>query len=242
MKAHTFCHLEWAVSNLEKAKAFYSGLFNWKFQDWGEEYSLISTPSEEFGGGLMKTDKIEAGFSPTVYIHVESVQNHLDKAASLGAKICVPKTEIPTHGWFGIFTDPDGNTVGLFESSKEDVRTPYHSFCHVEWSVRDGEKAREFFGGLFNWQFREVSESYLGFMTPSDDVGGGLMVEKEVKPGQSPCVYVLVDKIEPYLDKAKELGGNVATPKTEIPDMGWFAILHDHDKNPVGLFESARKE
>jgi predicted enzyme related to lactoylglutathione lyase len=26
----------------------------------------------------------------------------------------VPKTEIPGIGWFGVFTDPTGNKVGLY--------------------------------------------------------------------------------------------------------------------------------
>ena len=39
----------------------------------------------------------------------------------------------------------------------------------------------------------------------------------EVRPGESPRVYVEVEEIEPYLEKAKQLGGGVAVPKTEIP-------------------------
>ena len=38
----------------------------------------------------------------------------LEKAVNLGAKKVKEKTEIPNVGWFGLFTDLDGNTIGLF--------------------------------------------------------------------------------------------------------------------------------
>lgn len=45
----------------------------------------------------------------------------------------------------------------------------------------------------------------------------------EVRPGESPLVYVEVEEIEPYHERAQELGGAVAVPKMEIPALGWFA-------------------
>jgi len=117
-----------------------------------------------------------------------------------------------------------------------------HSICHIEWAVTDLERSKKFFGGLFEWTFEAFGNDYAMFKTPNDELGGGLMVEKEVHAGQSPCVYILVDKIEPYLDKAATLGGGVCVPKTEIPGMGWFAILSDPDKNGVGIFEAAKRD
>jgi predicted enzyme related to lactoylglutathione lyase len=47
---------------------------------------------------------------------------------------------------------------------------------------------------------------------------------------------------EPYLEKAKELGGGVDTLKKEIPKVGYFAHVLDPDGNIVGLFEDLKKE
>lgn len=241
MAQHSFCHVEWSVTDLARAKTFFSGLFNWTFQEYGETYLMIQTPGEDIGGGLMKEDKINHGSSPRIFVLVEDVQPYLDKVVGLGGKVAFPKTEIPGVGWFGMLNDPDGNVVGLFQSSHEGVRQPYHSFCHVEWSVSNGDKAKAFYGGLFDWKFEPFGDDYQMFMTPSEFVGGGLMQEKDFKPAQSPCVYVEVNQIEPYLEKTKTLGGDVCMGKTEIPGMGWFAILQDHDKNAVGIFEAAKK-
>ncbi len=241
MAEHTFCHVEWAVTDLNRAKSFYGGMFNWKFESFGDDYMMIQTPSDEIGGGLMKQDKISTGSSPRVFVLVEDVQPYLDKVSGLGGKMAFPKTDIPGVGWFGMITDPDGNTIGVFQSSHGGDE-PMHSFCHVEWSVSDGARAAGFYNGLFDWKFEPFGDEYQMFRTPSGNVGGGIMEEKSFQPAQSPCVYVEVNSIEPYLEKVKTLGGEVGMPKTEIPGMGWFAILLDHDKNAVGIYEGARKE
>lgn len=116
-----------------------------------------------------------------------------------------------------------------------------HSICHIEFSVTDLEKSEAFYGGLFEWKFERWGENYSMFTTPNEP-GGALMKDEKVNPGQSPVIYILVDDIEPYLEKARELGGNVCHPTSEIPNVGWFAIISDPDKNVVGLFKGLPKE
>ena len=48
------------------------------------------------------------------YVHSHDIDADLKKAESLGAKVQVPKTEIPMTGWFALFADPSGNTIGLY--------------------------------------------------------------------------------------------------------------------------------
>lgn len=116
-----------------------------------------------------------------------------------------------------------------------------HSVCHVEWSARDLEKAKEFYSGLFGWKFTPWGDDYLLFNTP-EGPNGGIMRVDEVTPGKSPYIYIQVDEIEPYLQKAQELGGGIDTPKKEIPKVGWFAHILDPDGNIVGIFEDLKKE
>lgn len=116
MVKHGICHVEWSVTDLKKAQAFYGGLFGWKFQGWGEEYVLFEAPG--IGGGLMKAKNVQLGESPRVYIEVDEIESYLKKVTQLGGKVAVPKTQIdPKIGWFAHLTDPDGNTVGLFQSA-----------------------------------------------------------------------------------------------------------------------------
>ncbi|MFQ5884687.1 MAG: VOC family protein [Thermoplasmata archaeon] len=111
-----------------------------------------------------------------------------------------------------------------------------NSICHIEWSSTNLERTQDFLSNLFGWKFQPFGEDYLLFSPPSG-VGGGIMKVDEVSPGESPLVYVDVDEIEPYLERAKELGGEVAVEKTPVPKVGWFAHVSDPDGNIVGIVQ-----
>jgi predicted enzyme related to lactoylglutathione lyase len=53
------------------------------------------------------------------YIFVESVADYGTKVTSLGGKVLVPKTAVPTMGYFVVFQDPQGNVLGMWESDKD---------------------------------------------------------------------------------------------------------------------------
>ncbi len=116
-----------------------------------------------------------------------------------------------------------------------------HAICHIEWSSTDLERTKSFLSGLFGWKFQPFGEEYVLF-SPPEGPGGGIAKVDEVKPGESPSVYVEVDEIEPYLERAKELGGGVRVRKTEIPNTGWWALITDPDGGPIGLFQGAPEE
>ena len=51
----------------------------------------------------------------TLYVNVDDIPAALTKAAKLGAKVTVPKTEIPGgHGFFAKFRAPEGNVIGVY--------------------------------------------------------------------------------------------------------------------------------
>ncbi|MEQ1936316.1 MAG: hypothetical protein ABL962_20870, partial [Fimbriimonadaceae bacterium] len=70
-------------------------------------------------GGLMKVDEVKCGQSPSVWIQVESVDESLAKAVSLGGSILSPKGPVPHVGWSARFSDLDGNSVGIVEFEKQ---------------------------------------------------------------------------------------------------------------------------
>jgi predicted enzyme related to lactoylglutathione lyase len=116
---HTICHIEWSSTDLERTKKFFSGLFDWEFEYWGENYLLFSPP-EGVGGGIARMDKVNAGDSPLVHVEVDEIEPYLEKAKKLGGGVAAPKTEIPTVWWYAVLTDPDGNMVALFQGMKEE--------------------------------------------------------------------------------------------------------------------------
>ena len=116
-----------------------------------------------------------------------------------------------------------------------------HDICHVEFDSTDLERTRRFLGGLFgDWQFQGWGDKYLLFSTPGGP-GGGINRVDKLQGGSGTLVHVEVDEIEPYLARVEGLGGRIHTPKTEIPEIGWFAIVKDPDGNLLGLYQDKPK-
>ncbi len=118
---NAFAHTELSVDDVVAAKKFYKSLFDWKLTDLGPEmgnYVLIDVGSKTSGGGL--TGKM----SPTQptgwlsYVEVASVKTTLAKAERAGAKIVVPYQEIGSMGAIGVFVDPQGAALGVWEKGK----------------------------------------------------------------------------------------------------------------------------
>jgi hypothetical protein len=128
---HTIVHFEIPANNPEKLSEFYKNLFGWKVQKtpmgaMGDYYMFetragtaqdLEKAQSTAGanGGMMK--KMDANQRPVNYVLVESVDEFSKKIQDLGGKIIVPKTPIPNMGAFAIGLDPEGNQVGIFESS-----------------------------------------------------------------------------------------------------------------------------
>lgn len=63
-------------------------------------------------GGIGQTEDDMPPFV-TFYVQVEEPQSYLDKAVSLGGRVITPVTEIPNMVTFDLFSDPEGNLVGI---------------------------------------------------------------------------------------------------------------------------------
>ena len=46
----------------------------------------------------------------------DSVDASLQRATDLGGSVVEPKSEVPGPGWYGIFRDPEGNELAVWES------------------------------------------------------------------------------------------------------------------------------
>ena len=126
--SHTIVHFEIPADNPEKLKQFYENMFGWKIEKFPgpAEYWMINTvPVDERGrptemgvnGGMMKRQHPE--HRPTSYILVESVDEYSKKIEDAGGKIIVPKTAVPSMGYWAMFADPDGNVLAIWEENKE---------------------------------------------------------------------------------------------------------------------------
>jgi predicted enzyme related to lactoylglutathione lyase len=116
--ANPFVHLELATTDLAKAKAFYTGLFDWQLEEIpGMDYTLIKV-GEGTGGGMMKHPVPDAPSRWLAYVLVDDAAATTEKARTLGATICKEVIEIPGIGWFSVITDPTGATLALWQMTQ----------------------------------------------------------------------------------------------------------------------------
>jgi len=111
-------HIEIPVTDLKKAKDWYTKLFGWKVELIPKmNYALFDTGCPP-GGGFNKVDKVKAG-GCLLYICVDDIEKTLKAIEKAGGKTVYKKTEIPETGWNAVFTDIFGNELGLFTPMKK---------------------------------------------------------------------------------------------------------------------------
>jgi predicted enzyme related to lactoylglutathione lyase len=121
---------------------------------------------------------------------------------------------------------------------------------HFEITFDDQERAKEFYGSVFDWDLSDMDAgngvTYTTATTvPVDDkmmpkesgaINGGFTGKSKETP--SPVITIGVDSIDDTLKKVEAGGGKVVTPRTPIPDMGAFAYFIDSEGNTMGLWET----
>ncbi len=116
MAEHKIVHWELMGPDGDKLAAFYGDLFGWKLAPTPGFDAYNMTDAEETGiGGAIGQGNENMPQYQTIYVQVDSVDEHLAKAEGAGGTTVVPRTEVPGTVTFGLFTDPAGNLVGVVE-------------------------------------------------------------------------------------------------------------------------------
>lgn len=122
-KPGSVVHIELHSAAPEKTQTFYERVFGWKFTSVPEmNYTTFAAPSPPHGGLMAPME----GSSPQVlnYLLSDDIAKTAAAIEAAGGSILMPRTEIPTIGWFAIFRDPGGLTQALYEDIKKPAARP----------------------------------------------------------------------------------------------------------------------
>jgi len=112
------------------------------------------------------------------------------------------------------------------------------NIVHIEIPAADAAKAGKFYQDLFGWKIETDPVMNYTMWEPLQGPGGGFSpLNESVKPGDV-LIYVDSADIDADLLQIKALGGEIITPKTEIPQVGWFALFKDPTGNTLALYTS----
>jgi predicted enzyme related to lactoylglutathione lyase len=118
-------HFEIHADDPERAMAFYTGLFGWKFIKFGDmDYWLVITGDEDtpgINGGLLPRHGPREGkgfFAFVCTVDVKDLDGCLKNLEKAGGQVTLARHSIPKIGWFAYAKDTEGNVFGLLQSDK----------------------------------------------------------------------------------------------------------------------------
>ncbi len=122
-------HFEIPADDVERAKSFYGSVFGWQLQTMSmgdSDYTIVTTipvdektqlppePGAINGGMFVRSERLPA---PVITIDVDSIDQALEQIEAAGGKTVTSRAEIPGMGAFAYFEDPEGNVMGLWETT-----------------------------------------------------------------------------------------------------------------------------
>lgn len=112
------------------------------------------------------------------------------------------------------------------------VANPF-AWCDIE--VTDLDRAREFYGTIFEWEFTPFGDEFL-LAAKDGALVCGLMKTDGAAAGRGLRGYVQTDDLEGTLERIVAAGGAVVKARQEIGgDFGWWAWFRDPSGVTLGL-------
>ena len=116
-------HFEIPAESPEKISKFYTEVFGWKIEQWGnDDYWLVDTGLKSepgIGGGIYRKKKPTDGTVNTVA--VMDLDAYMEKIKLAGGQIIGEPMDIPKVGRNVMALDPEGNLFGIIQFSDEDM-------------------------------------------------------------------------------------------------------------------------
>jgi hypothetical protein len=147
-----------------------------------------------------------------------------------------------------VIQDPTGAVVSVWQPKEQigaEIMAEPGALAWAELYTNDTDAAAAFYQGLFGWT-RETHQmpggEYQVFSSGGAPAGGMLAIRPEwgeVPPNWT--VYFVVERLEPAMERVKELGGSIELIPQFIPTVGTFTLISDPQHGYSMLIELAQE-
>jgi predicted enzyme related to lactoylglutathione lyase len=113
-------------------------------------------------------------------------------------------------------------------------------FTYAELHSQDPDQALPFYRALFDWKLKTPQHTPVGPYTeiePGEGIDAGAMRAQGGAPSHW-LVYIRVGDLRAHIERAQKLGARVLVDRSEVPDVGWFAVVADPAGAAFGMFEA----
>ena len=222
----------------KRAQDFYTQLFGWDtevFKPGEVDYTMISSGGQSHGG----FGKAMEGAPPPhwlSHVHVENLDETIEKAKSAGGKLVAGPFEMEDVGRMAIIGDPQGAYIAVYQSGGE-MPPAEGVFVWDELGTSDADGAQRFYEQVFGWTTNDMGPDYGGYRIFNRGETGiaGLMQlqDASIPPHWQP--YVAVEDVDATVAKAGELGAATLAEPMDVPEVGRIAILRDAQGATFGI-------
>jgi predicted enzyme related to lactoylglutathione lyase len=252
-EAGTFCWADLSTNDIPAAKKFYGEIFGWKTEDMPTAmgpYAIAKVKGKDAAAiaGLDPKQKMPPHW--TNYFWVEDVEASAKKAASLGGKVVMPAMDADQAGRFAVIADPAGAMFCLWEQKKHMGAAIWGEPGALNWAelmTRNVDACAKFYGKLFHWEPSTMDmpggHKYTVFNDGKHQRAGMMAMPVEV-PKAVPSnwvAYFTVASCDKTTAKIEKLGGKLAMPAMDVPNVGRFAMAFDPQGAAFAVLQPASK-
>ncbi|GAQ83882.1 hypothetical protein KFL_001660170 [Klebsormidium nitens] len=229
-----FCWVNMLTPDPPKARAFFSDLLGWTYDELPHSMGHIIVAGGQKIGGLFDSapgPNNPSGSSPQIGVMVRAVSTDdvSKRVAELGGTVSKPPFDVMENGRMSCCVDPTGGRFDLWQPKKQPLDevdgTAHGAASWFELLTDDVGKAVGFYTALFGWS-AEAKSMPGGFEYTICKLGGeqvaGVMPILQHMQGVKPhwAVYFAVTDVFAAEKKAVELGGKVMMPVMEVEGVG----------------------
>lgn len=110
-------YVEIPVTDLKKTREFFSSLFGWSFQEWGDEY--MSFNDSRLDGGFRLSPEPASSTGVLLVFFSEDLERDVERVKNLGARISQEIFSFPGGRRFH-FIDPVGTEYAIWSEHSDD--------------------------------------------------------------------------------------------------------------------------
>jgi predicted enzyme related to lactoylglutathione lyase len=242
-----FVWADLVTDDVKAAVKFYSGVFGWRFNDYGG-YLIGMNDERPLCGMFQRSRPKDRVAEPRWfgYISVGSVDGAQRVVTKAGGRVLAEPKNMPKRGEQAVFADPEGAVFGVIKSSSgdlEDFLAAPGDWIWIQLLSRDARKAAEFYRGVAGYEIIEntTSNRLSDYVLASKGYARATVRtipsarQKEVQPTWLP--FVRIKNVGESVALAKQLGGKVRIePKPELFD-GKVAVISDPTGAAIGILE-----
>lgn len=238
--------VDFGSTAMAASKAFYEGLFGWRFVDTGEEmahYNMVYAGDDLLGGAMDVSGMTCPAGDPLpsawgVFLKVDDIEARFAKALEAGATEVMAPADAGGAGRHAIVLDPSGASIAMWQAGDIDGFTISErpgSSGWFELMTKNYDACVAFYETVFDLKLVPMGPSGGGtsfrYATngEAEDATFGVCEANDVLPAEIDShwrVYFTVESCDPAIERIKVLGGSLLDGPRDSP-FGRVATVAD---------------